>query len=119
MVLATRELASRLRLLSRILIWNSHSVEVTSIEVNALWIVHPRIPALFGRLRAVLDPVIQICSDGTHLSIQLGALLGCTVDDVLVNTENCLVGTRLYSLQLDYVYERLYIGPLAGTSFRS
>lgn len=94
------------------------AVEISSIEVGTLWIVHPSslVPVL-GGLGARLQPLIQICFYGGHFAITLSLLFGCAIQNVSINPEYNFVDSRVDSIESDDVYERLNIGPdaLGGT----
>lgn len=54
-----------------------HAIEVTSIQIRTLRIIHPRALAVVLRgLRKRPYPVIEICSDFGHLLVELGSLGG-------------------------------------------
>lgn len=89
-----------------------HSIEVPGIEISALGVVHPRgLISIFGSLRAITHPVIEVCSDCRHFPVKLRTLLSCSFEDVSVNAEDRLVGPRVDLIELDHVYERCDIGP--------
>jgi len=91
-----------------------HAIKVPGIKVSALGIVHPRnlVPCLW-RLGARLYPLIEIASYRCHLPVKFGMLLGRAIQNVLVDTEDCLVDARVDLVKLDDVYERLDIRPFA------
>jgi hypothetical protein len=86
---------------------NLHSVEVTSIKVSALRVVHPcALVSIFRSLRASSHPVVQIRSNRSHLPVKFGTLLGCSFEDVPVNAEDRLVGPRVDLIEFNHVYVR-------------
>lgn len=91
-----------------------HAVEVSCVEVSALGIVHPRnlVPCLW-RLGARLYPLIEIASYRCHLPVKFGTLLGCAIQNILIDAEDCLVDARVDLVKLDDVYERFDIRPFA------
>jgi hypothetical protein len=60
-----------------------------------------------------LYPPVKVCPYRCHFSVKLGALLGCAVEDILVNAEDCLVNPRVDLIKLDNMYERLDVRPFA------
>jgi hypothetical protein len=111
MILSVTKLATALPFVVRLYV---HSIEVSRIEVSAFGIIHPSnfIPCLW-RLRTCLYPPVKVCPYRCHFSVKLGALLGCAVEDILVNAEDCLVNPRVDLIKLDNMYERLDVRPFA------
>lgn len=91
-----------------------HAIEVPRIKVCAFRVVHPSdLVASLWRLRTCLYPLVKISSNYRHLVIKLGTLFGRAIEDVSVNTEDCLVDSRIDLIELDYVDEGLDVRPFA------
>lgn len=91
-----------------------HAIEVSCVEVSTFGVVHPRnLVSCLWRLGTGLYPLIEICSYHGHLLVKLGALLGCAIQYVLVDAEDCLVDARVDLVKLDDVYKRLDVRPFA------
>jgi hypothetical protein len=88
------------------------AVEVSSVEVSTLWIIHPSdLVSIFGSLGALLQPLIQICFNGGHFAITLSLLLSRAIEDVSINPEHNFMDSRVYSIKSNNVYERLNVRP--------
>lgn len=65
------------------------AVKVSSVEVSTLWIVHPSsLVPILGSLRALLQPLIQICFYSGHFAITLSLLFVCAVQNVSIDPEH-------------------------------
>jgi hypothetical protein len=97
-----------------LLVVYSHAIKVSCVKISAFGIVHPSdlVPVL-RRLRADLYPLVKIRPYGCHFLIKLDALLGHTIEDVLVDPKDCFMDSRIDLVELDDVYEGLNVRPLA------
>ena len=85
-------------------LFDLHSIEVSGIEISALRVVHPcALVSVFGSLRAVPHPFIQVSSNRSHLPVKFGTLLGISFEDISVDAEDRLVSSRIDLIEPDHV----------------